>query len=290
MRTRRQEIQRFAVFALLPLSIFILVLVIPFGRGVYFTFTDWNGFDITKFVWFDNYIAAFQNEDFWQSMGLTLAYVAASLVLVNVVGFVLALLVTMPLRGVNGLRTAFFLPNLIGGVILGLIWQFLFGQAFPVLAEATGIPIFAENWLLDTTTAFWAMVIVTVWQMSGYMMIIYITALMSIEQEALEASLIDGTNAVQRLFLIKMPLMAQAFTISLFLTMRNAFMAYDLNLSLTGGNPYGTTELISLQVFREAFSFGNFASGQTQAVLMFVVIAIAALAQVAISKRYEVQR
>ncbi|MBA4248347.1 MAG: ABC transporter permease [Microbacterium sp.] len=290
MRTRRQEIQRFAVFALLPLSIFILVLVVPFGRGVYFTFTDWNGFDITKFVGFDNYIAAFQNDDFWQSMGLTLAYVAASLVLVNVVGFVLALLVTMPLRGVNGLRTAFFLPNLIGGVILGLIWQFLFGQAFPVLAEATGIPVFEENWLLDTTTAFWAMVIVTVWQMSGYMMIIYITALMSIEQEALEASLIDGTNAVQRLFLIKMPLMAQAFTISLFLTMRNAFMAYDLNLSLTGGNPYGTTELISLQVFREAFSFGNFASGQTQAVLMFVVIAIAALAQVAISKRYEVQR
>ena len=290
MRTRRQEIQRFAVFALLPLSIFILVLVVPFGRGVYFTFTDWNGFDITRFVGLDNYIAAFQNEDFWQSMGLTLAYVAASLVLVNVVGFALALLVTIPLRGVNALRTAFFLPNLIGGVILGLIWQFLFGQAFPVLAEATGIPVFSENWLLDTTTAFWAMVIVTVWQMSGYMMIIYITALMSIEQEALEASLIDGTNAVQRLFLIKMPLMAQAFTISLFLTMRNAFMAYDLNLSLTGGNPYGTTELISLQVFREAFSFGNFASGQTQAVLMFVVIAIAALAQVAVSKRFEVQR
>ena len=102
MRTRRQEIQRFAVFALLPLSIFILVLVVPFGRGVYFTFTDWNGFDITKFVGFDNYIAAFQNDDFWQSMGLTLAYVAASLVLVNLVGFVLALLVTMPLRGVNG--------------------------------------------------------------------------------------------------------------------------------------------------------------------------------------------
>jgi len=257
---------------------------------VYFTFTDWNGFDITRFVGLDNYIAAFQNEEFWQSMLLTLAYVAATIVLVNAVAFGLALLVTIPLRGVNGLRTAFFLPNLIGGVILGLIWQFLFGQALPVLAEATGIPIFAENWLLDTTTAFWAMVIVTVWQMSGYMMIIYVTALMSVEQEALEASLIDGANSAQRLFFIKLPLMAQAFTISLFLTMRNAFMAYDLNLSLTGGNPYGTTELISLQVFREAFGFGNFASGQTQAVLMFVVIAIAALAQVAVSKRFEVQR
>lgn len=290
MRTRKQEVQRFAVFALLPLSIFILVLVVPFGRGVYFTFTDWNGFDITRFVGLDNYIAAFQNDDFWQSMLLTLGYVAASIILVNAVAFGLALLVTIPLRGVNILRTAFFLPNLIGGVILGLIWQFLFGQALPVIAEATGIPIFAENWLLDTTSAFWAMVIVTVWQMSGYMMIIYVTALMSVEQEALEASLIDGANAAQRLVFIKLPLMAQAFTISLFLTMRNAFMAYDLNLSLTGGNPYGTTELISLQVFREAFGFGNFASGQTQAVLMFVVIAIAALAQVAISKRFEVQR
>ncbi len=290
MRTRRQEIRRFLVFALVPLAIFTLVLVVPFTRGIYFTFTDWNGFDVTQFVGLDNYIAAFQNEDFWGSMLFTAGYVVASLILVNVVAFGLALLVTIPLRGVNVLRTAFFLPNLIGGVILGLIWQFLFGQALPTIAEATGIPVFAENWLLDTTTAFWAMVIVTVWQMSGYMMIIYVTALMSIEQEALEASLIDGTNGLQRLVFIKLPLMAQAFTISLFLTLRNAFMAFDLNLSLTGGNPYGTTELISLQVFREAFSFGNFSSGQTQAVLMFVVIAIAALAQVAISKRFEVQR
>lgn len=290
MRSRSQEFKRFAIFALVPLAIFTVVLVVPFTRGVWFTFTDWDGFEVTSFVGLDNYIVAFQDPPFWGSMLLTLAYVAASLVLVNAVAFGLALLVTIPLRGVNVLRTGFFLPNLIGGVILGLIWQFLFGQAFPVLAEASGIPIFAENWLLDTTTAFWAMVIVTVWQMSGYMMIIYVTALMSIEQESIEASLIDGANSVQRLFLIKLPLMAQAFTISLFLTMRNAFMAYDLNLSLTGGGPYRTTELISMHVFREAFSFGNFASGQTQAVLMFVVIAVAALFQVVVSKRFEVQR
>lgn len=290
MRSRSQEFKRFAIFALVPLAIFTLVLVVPFTRGVWFTFTDWDGFEVTSFVGLDNYIAAFQDAPFWGSLLLTLAYVAASLVLVNAVAFGLALLVTIPLRGVNVLRTGFFLPNLIGGVILGLIWQFLFGQAFPVLAEASGIPIFAENWLLDTTTAFWAMVIVTVWQMSGYMMIIYVTALMSIEQESIEASLIDGANSVQRLFLIKLPLMAQAFTISLFLTMRNAFMAYDLNLSLTGGGPYRTTELISMHVFREAFSFGNFTSGQTQAVLMFVVIAVAALFQVIVSKRFEVQR
>lgn len=290
MRSRRQEIKRFAVFALIPLSIFVLVLVVPFSRGVFFSFTDWNGFDVTKFVGLDNYIASMQDQAFWSSLLLTLAYVAASLILVNIVAFGLALLVTIPLRGVNFLRTTFFVPNLIGGVILGLIWQFLFGQALPVIAETTGIPIFQENWLLDTSTAFWAMVIVTVWQMSGYMMIIYVTALMGIERDVLEAAFIDGANNSQTLFFIKLPLMAQAFTISLFLTMRNAFMAYDLNLALTGGNPYRTTELISLHVFREAFGYGNFAAGQSQAVLMFIVIAIAALTQVIISKRMEVQR
>lgn len=290
MRLRNQEIKRFLVFALIPLSIFVLVLVVPFSRGVFFSFTDWNGFDVTKFVGLDNYISSMQDQAFWSSLLLTLAYVAASLILVNIVAFGLALLVTIPLRGVNFLRTTFFVPNLIGGVILGLIWQFLFGQALPVIAETTGIPIFQENWLLDTSTAFWAMVIVTVWQMSGYMMIIYVTALMGIERDVLEAAFIDGANNSQTLFYIKLPLMAQAFTISLFLTMRNAFMAYDLNLALTGGNPYRTTELISLHVFREAFGYGNFAAGQSQAVLMFIVIAIAALTQVIISKRMEVQR
>ncbi|MGV1033880.1 MAG: carbohydrate ABC transporter permease [Microbacteriaceae bacterium] len=290
MRSRSQEIKRFLVFALIPLAIFTIVLLVPFIRGVYFSFTDWNGFDVTKFVGLDNYIESFHDQAFWASLLLTLMYVAVSLVLVNLVAFGLALLVTLPVRGVNVLRTTFFVPNLIGGVILGLIWQFLFGQALPVIAANTGLPIFQENWLLNTQTAFWAMVIVTVWQMSGYMMIIYVTALMGIERDVVEAAYIDGANNAQTLWYIKLPLMAQAFTISLFLTMRNAFMAYDLNLALTGGNPYRTTELISLRVFREAFGFGHFSTGQAQAVIMFVVIAVAALAQVIISKRMEVQR
>lgn len=290
MRSRSQEIKKFLVFALVPLAIFTLVLVVPFGRGIYFSFTDWDGFDVTKFVGFDNYVLSFQDQAFWHALLLTIGFVLATLVFTNLIAFGLALLVTIPLRGVNFLRTTFFVPNLIGGVILGLIWQFLFGQAFTTLAEQTGIPIFAENWLLDTTTAFWAMVIVQVWQMSGYLMIIYVTAMMSVERDVLEASFIDGASNAQTLWYIKLPLMAQAFTISLFLTIRGAFMAYDLNLALTGGGPYRTTELISLHVFREAFAFGNFNTGQAQAIIMFVVIAIAALTQVVISKRAEVQR
>jgi raffinose/stachyose/melibiose transport system permease protein len=287
---RGQELRRFGLFALIPLIIFSFVLVVPFFRGIFLTFTDWNGFETSAFVGFDNYVQATQSEAFWASMGITLAYVLASLILVNLIGFGLALLVTIPLRGVNILRTFFFVPNLIGGVILGLIWQFIFGQAFPSISEQFELPFFRDNWLLETGTSFWALVIVTVWQMSGYMMIIYVTGLMSIEKDVLEAALMDGSTGLRTLVSIKLPLMAQAFTISLFLTIRNAFMAYDVNIALNNGGPYRSTELISLHVFREAFGFGNFGTGQSMAVIMFLVIAIAALTQVIISRRFEVQR
>ena len=282
---RRQAISRFFVFAFVPLAIFTLVLVVPFIRGIYFTFRDWDGFGSTKFVGFDNYRAVFEDDAFWHTLWLTLGYVLACVVLVNLVAFGLALLVTMPMRGMHALRTVFFVPNLIGGVILGLLWQYMFSKVLPSLPG----PFFNSNWLLQERSAFWALVLVTVWQLSGYMMIVYVTALMSVNQDVLEASRIDGATGFKQMLYIKLPLIAPAFTISLFLTMRNSFMAYDVNLALTNGNPYRKTELISLHVHKEAFAFGNFATGQAQAVIMFVVIAAAALVQVVISKRFEVQ-
>lgn len=284
------NIKKFGLFAFLPLLIFTFVLVVPLARGIFYTFTNWDGFQFDKLVGFDNYVEALSDETFWGALFFTFAYVLVSLVAVNVIAFALALLVTMPLKGVNVLRTLFFIPNLIGGVILGLIWQFVFGKALPYVSETFGLPFFDTNWLLDTTTAFWALIIVTVWQMSGYMMIVYVTGLMSIERDVLEAAIVDGAGALRTLVSVKLPLMAQAFTISLFLTIRNAFMAYDVNVSLTGGGPYKTTELISLHVFREAFGFGNFATGQSKAVLMFLIISLVAITQVIISKRFEVQR
>lgn len=289
-KTRWKNVSRFAIFGAIPLAIFALVLVVPFLRGIFLTFTNWDGFEFDSFVGLDNYALSLQDEAFWSAMFMTFGYVGASLVLVNLVGFGLALLVTIPMRAANLYRTFFFVPNLIGGVILGLIWQFIFGEALPGISNVFNLPFFNDNWLLSPTTAFWAMVIVTVWQMGGYMMIIYVTGLMSIEKDVLEAAVIDGAGALRTLLSIKIPLMASAFTISMFLTIRNSFMAYDLNLALTGGGPYRTTELISLHVFKEAFGFGNFATGQSQAVLMFLVIAAAALTQVVLSKRAEVQR
>jgi raffinose/stachyose/melibiose transport system permease protein len=277
-------------FAGIPLAIFSIVLVVPFVNGVYYTFTDWDGFETTKLVGFSNYKKSFQDPTFWSTLRFTALFVFVSLILVNAVAFGLALIVTSKLRSKNILRTFFFVPNLVGGVVLGVIWQFIFNSALVALANKYNWEPLKQSWLQDTNKAFWALIIVTVWQSSGYMMIVYITGLISIETDVLEASQIDGASPMRTLFTIKIPLMAQAFTIALFLTLRGGFMAYDVNVALTGGGPFRTTELISLHIFQDAFANGNFGTGQSKAVVMFLIVALAALVQVTVSKRYEVQR
>ncbi len=281
------QLKRFLLFALIPLAIFAAVLIYPFIQGLYLTFTNWDGFAHTKYVGFANYAKSLKDPEFWSTLRFTLKYVLVSLVAINAVAFGLALLVTAKLKSSNLFRTFFFVPNLIGGVVLGVIWQFIFNTALVSIAGKMGWSLFESSWLGDTNTAFWALIIVTVWQSSGYMMIIYITGLISIEQDVLEAARVDGASAARTLWTIKMPLMAQAFTISLFLTLRGGFMAYDVNVALTGGGPFRTTELISMHIFQDAFAFGNFGTGQSKAVLMFIMVATAALIQVTVSKRVE---
>ena len=288
MKTKK-SLKKFGIFAALPLSIFFIVLAVPFGQGLFLTFTDWDGFGYEKFIGVGNYAKSFQDPEFWVTLTFTLKFVLVSLVAVNAVAFGLALLVTAKLRSKNIFRTFFFVPNLSGGVVLGVIWQFIFNTALVSISSKFGWSIFQSSWLNETDTAFWALIIVTVWQSSGYMMIIYITGLISIEQDVIEAARVDGASALRTLLAIKVPLMAQAFTISLFLTLRGGFMAYDVNVALTGGGPYRTTELISMHIFQDAFAYGNFGTGQSKAVIMFAMVAIAALVQVSVSKRMEVQ-
>ena len=284
-----KQIKKFSLFALLPIAIFLVVLALPFGQGLYLTFTNWDGFAYSKFVGFSNYTKSLHDPDFWRTLIFTLKFVVVSLIAVNAVAFGLALIVTSKLRSKNIFRTFFFVPNLIGGVVLGVIWQFIFNTALISISSKFHWSILQSSWLNETNTAFWALIIVTVWQSSGYMMIIYITGLISIEQDVIEAARVDGASAIKTLFAIKVPLMAQAFTIALFLTLRGGFMAYDVNVALTGGGPYRTTELISLHIFQDAFAFGNFGTGQSKAVIMFIMVAFAALVQVSVSKRMEVQ-
>lgn len=285
-----RSLKKFLLFGLFPLATFFIVLVMPFLQGVFFTFTDWNGYKFEEFVGFDNYFKSFESTEFWSTLSFTGAFVIVSIVVINIVAFGLALLVTAKLRSSNIFRTFFFVPNLIGGVVLGVIWQFIFNSALTTIAYNFEWPFMQDSWLNETGSAFWALIIVTVWQQSGYMMIIYITGLVSIEQDVLEAAKIDGASALRTLFSVKMPLMASAFTISLFLTLRNGFMAYDVNLALTGGGPYRSTELISMHIFQDAFAFGNYGTGQSKAVIMFLIVAAASIIQVSVSKRLEVQR
>lgn len=285
-----KTLKKFLIFGALPLFIFTTVLVVPFAQGLALTFTNWDGFELSEFVGLENYIASFQDENFWATLSFTGSFVIVSIILINLVSFGLALLVTAKLKSSNIFRTFFFVPNLIGGVVLGVIWQFVFSGAIVSLGNSFNIPLLQNSMLNEPETAFWALMIVTVWQQSGYMMIIYITGLISIETDVLEAARIDGASAFRTLWAIKIPLMAQAFTISLFLTLRSGFMAYDVNLALTGGGPYRSTELISMHIFQEAFGFGNVATGQAKAIIMFLLVAAAALVQVVISKRMEVQR
>ena len=279
----------FALFAAIPVFAFIMIVAVPFFLGLYMTFTNMGTVISFEFIGLDNYIRAFSSDRFWSSFGITFRYVIFTVIFANAFGLLLALLVTSGIKGQNAFRVAFFTPNLIGGIILGYIWQYLFRQMLPVIGQNLGIGFLSTSWLADPTRAFWTLVIVGVWQLSGYMMVIYIAGLMSIDKSQIEAASLDGAGYFRTLFFIRVPLMVPAFTICLFLTLRNSFMIYDLNLALTEGGPFLQTEMITLAIFNEAFTNRNFGVAQVQTLILFVVIAVVTLAQVGLLKRKEVE-
>ncbi|MDD3219267.1 MAG: sugar ABC transporter permease [Lachnospiraceae bacterium] len=280
----------FTIFAGPAVFCFLAVVIIPFFYGLYLTFTGWDGISNAKpFVGFDNYIEVFKDAEFWKSMWLTMRYVLVSVVLINVVGFALALLVTSKIKGKNFFRAGFFTPNLIGGIVLGYIWQFVFNKAFVGVGEALHFSFLSDSWLSDPVKAFWALVIVTVWQQSGYMMLIYISGLMGVSTDLLEAAKIDGCTQKQVTRKIILPLMASSFTVCLFLSITRCFMVYDVNLSLTEGGPFGTTIMAAMHVYNKAFSSKMYGVGQAEALILFLVIAVIAVTQSFIGKSKEVE-
>lgn len=289
-RKKSEKIKNMCIFALPGILVFCAVVIVPFIYGFYLTLTDWNGVGQAKnIVGFSNYAQVFKDGDFWNSMWLTLKYVLFSVILVNAVAFLLAYMLTNGLKGQNFFRTGFFTPNLIGGVVLGFIWQFVFSRVLVNLGENTGWGIFSTSWLSDPGKAFWAMVIVTVWQLSGYMMLIYIAGFTGLSTDVLEAASIDGATGFQRLKSVILPLMIPSFVICLFLTLSRAFMVYDVNLTLTGGEPYGTTRLVAMHVYEKAFTSRNYGVGQAEALFLFLIVACISGLQIYIGKRKEVE-
>lgn len=268
---------------------FTFTVIIPFIMGIYYSFTDWNGIKSNiSFIGFENYKAIFSDQSFGDAFLFTLVFTIASVIIINLVGFGLAILVTRKFKLQNTLRTIFFMPNLIGGLILGFIWQFIFVKVFATIGDATGMT-WLFGWLTNKETGFWGLVILMTWQMAGYIMIIYIAALQNIPKSLIEASQIDGASGLARLRHIIFPLIRPGFTVCLFLTLSNSFKLYDQNLSLTGGGPQNKTQMITLNIFNTAFKFDDMGQAQAKAIVLFIVVACIALVQVYLSKKGEVE-
>ncbi|GKW47060.1 MULTISPECIES: carbohydrate ABC transporter permease [unclassified Planococcus (in: firmicutes)] len=284
---RTKDISYWLFLAPVLIALF-LVVVVPMLLGVYYSFTSWNGIVTGDFVGLQNYIDLFKDERFMDALWFTTKFSIVSVILINVIGLSLALLVTSYLKTSKLLRTIFFMPNLIGGLILGFIWQFIFIKVFASVGEMIGMESL-QGWLSTTETGFWGLVILMSWQMAGYIMVIYIAYLEGMPKELLEASEIDGASTVQRFRFIVFPLVAPGFTVSMFLTLSNAFKLYDQNLSLTGGGPFNSTEMVAMEIFKTAFTQNDFAFAQAKAVVFFIIVAIIALLQVYFNKRKEVE-
>jgi raffinose/stachyose/melibiose transport system permease protein len=280
----------FLLFAGPATFAFASIIVVSFVAGILLTFTDWTGLsDKVSFVGLDNYAAAVADPTFWDSLWLTVRYVILVVVLSNAAAFLFAYALSSRLPLQNLLRAGFFTPNLIGGIVLGFIWYFIFTQGLVAVGTALGIDFLSSSWLASDTMAFWALVIVSVWQIAGFLMVIYIAGLTTLPRDVLEAAAIDGAGRWQQLRMVVVPLMRPSFTICVFLTLGRAFMTYDMNLALTNGGPYGSTVLVAMHVYRTAFISEQFGVGQAQALVLFLIVAVISLIQVSISRRGEVQ-
>ncbi|MGO4545293.1 carbohydrate ABC transporter permease [Paenibacillus sp. 2TAB23] len=275
-----------------PVTIFfLLIMIIPFLLGMYYSFTDWNGVAGTvNWVGFDNFKQIFTNDsDFWSSFWFTIRFTIVGVLLTNLVGFFLAYLLTKKLKARNVLRTIFFMPNVIGGLLLGFIWQFIFVKGFSTVGDMTGWSFFNLPWLGDETTGFWGITMVFVWQSAGYLMVVYIASLTNVSKEVLEAAEIDGATRFQVLRGIILPLIMPAITVCLFLAISWSFKMFDLNLSLTKGGPFKSTESVALNIYAEAFQNNRYGLGTAKSLIFFIVVAIITLIQVRVTKSKEVE-
>ncbi|MBF9018985.1 MULTISPECIES: carbohydrate ABC transporter permease [unclassified Oceanispirochaeta] len=284
---------------------FLMVVIIPFLIGAFYSFTNWSSAaranEVLEFVGFKNFTDSFADPSFNYSFILTIIYTVINMLAINITAFLLAIFVTSKLKFRNIYRVGFFIPNLIGGLILGYIWQFIFNNAIPSLGEIVPALSFLADprklILANRNSAVLALVAVGTWQYAGYIMMIYVAALESVPAELHEAARIDGANVGERIRHITIPMIAQAFTITMFLTLVQSFKQFDVNVSLTAGGPSAMfmgiplfgTELLALNIYNTAFVKLNMAMAQAQAVIFFLVLIVISMIQVSVNKRKEVE-
>lgn len=270
------------IFVLPTMAAFAIGFVVPFLEGIYLSFCKFTTIKDAKFVGLSNYIEVFKDETFPHSFGFTTLFAIVTLLLVNVLAFAIALALTQKIKGTNIFRTIFFMPNLIGGIVLGYIWQLIFDGIFSRYDTALK---------LNETLGFWGLVILLCWQQIGYMMIVYIAGLQAIPDSLREAAMIDGANKIQRLVHVTIPNMMPSITICTFLTITNSFKLFDQNLSLTGGEPLHKTEMLALNIYQTFYGrVGAEGIGQAKAVIFFLTVVVIGMLQLRFTRSKEVQQ
>lgn len=272
----------FPIFVLPTFLVFLIVFIVPFILGVGLSFTKFTTIFNAKFVGLQNYITAFSSgQRFGSAFVFTIIFTIVCVITINILAFALALVLTRKIKGTNLFRTVFFMPNLIGGIVLGYTWQ--------VMIDAVLLG-YGKTLLADARYGFWGLVILMNWQMIGYMMVIYIAGLQNVPQELIEAAEIDGANKWQTLKSITIPMVMPSITICTFLTLANSFKLYDQNLALTAGAPLYKTEMLAMNIVDTMFSRNGFEGvGQAKAVIFFLIVAFIAYLQIKLTSEKEVE-
>lgn len=281
-----KAIKKHAVIFILPtLAAFIIGFIVPFVEGLYLSFCKFTTVGNATWVGLANYRAAITDTSFRRAFGFTVLFAVVSILSINILAFALAVLLTQKLRGTNIFRTVFFMPNLIGGIVLGYIWQILINCVMTILEQ----PLLA----LNATAGYWGLIILMGWQQIGYMMIIYIAGLQNVPDSLIEAAEIDGANRLQTLFKIKIPMVMSSVTICIFLTLTNSFKLFDQNLALTGGDPNHMTDMMALNIYNTFYARSGMqwkGYGQAKAVIFCALVIFISLFQLKATRSREVQQ
>lgn len=272
----------FPIFVLPTLAAFTIVFAVPFILGLGLSFTEFTTVLDAKWVAFANYVKAFSNRDFLNALWFTVKFTVVSVITINVISFGLAALLTKGFKGTNIFRTVFFMPNLIGGIVLGYIWQMIINGVL----QNFGVTI-----TYDAKYGFWGLVLMMNWQLIGYMMIIYIAGIQNIPSDLQDASKVDGANRRQTLRHVTLPLVMPSITICFFLTITNSFKLFDQNLALTAGAPSKQTAMLALDIYNTFYGkIGWEGVGQAKAVIFFIIVAAISFAQLIYTRNKEVEQ
>jgi raffinose/stachyose/melibiose transport system permease protein len=285
-----KQFQYYFIFMGPAILLFTILFIIPFIGEIYYSFTNWNGIDnFYEIIGINNYLRTFEDDAYWRAMWFTISFSALSVIFSNLIAFCWAYILSKPVPFRNFWRAIIFLPRIIGGVVLGYLWRFIFQNAFVQFGEATNISWFAQNWFSTPESSFYALVIVFTWTLSGYLMLIYSAGFAAIPGELSEAAVVDGASSFQILKNIIIPMIMPSITQCLFIAINWTMLLYDTNISLTNGNPYRSSEGVTMNIYATAYRTNQIGYGAAKSCIFILIIVAITMVQIYITSRREVE-